>query len=59
MLVGDIEDIAFYLFGNGDHYEFQLELVDGIPTLNQWLETRYTNKHINEKLTNLLEALKI
>ena len=58
MLVGDIEDVAFYLFGNGDHYEFQLELVDGFPTLNSWLETRYTIKQVNRKLTNLLDAYK-
>ena len=59
MIAGDIEDISNYLSCNDDHYEFQLELVDGIPTFIPWLETRYTNKHINEKLTNLLEALKI
>ena len=58
MLAGDIEDIAFYLFGNGDHYEFQIELIDGLPTLDPWLETRYDIKHVNVKLTNLLDAYK-
>ena len=58
MIAGDIDDIALYLFGNGDHYEFEIELVDGIPTLIPWLETRYTIKHVNGKLTNLLDAYK-